>query len=85
MAGWSYQWITQLDWAADSWTAPLDTARLPPGTDATTATLDQVRRLVGLLPADAGVPVFVFDAVFYPDPAPREPGSRGRPRLATST
>ena len=66
VAGWSYQWITQLDWAADSWTAPLDTARLPPGTDATTATIDQVRRLVGLLPADAGVPVFVFDAGYDP-------------------
>jgi len=23
VAGWSYQWIAQLDWAPDSWTAPL--------------------------------------------------------------
>jgi DDE superfamily endonuclease len=103
VAGWSYQWITQLDWAPDSWTAPVDAARLPPGTDATTATIAQ---LVGLLPADGDLPVFVFDAgydpialthalsdtragivvrirsdrVFYTDPAPRKPGSRGRPR-----
>ena len=26
VAGWSYQWITQLDWAFDSWTAPVDAA-----------------------------------------------------------
>jgi hypothetical protein len=30
VAGWSYQWITQLDWAPDSWTAPLDAQRIPP-------------------------------------------------------
>lgn len=30
VAGWSYQWITQLDWAPDSWTAPLDAMRIPP-------------------------------------------------------
>ena len=28
VAGWSYQWITQLDWAPDSWTAPLDVQRI---------------------------------------------------------
>ena len=62
VAGWSYQWITQLDWAPDSWTAPIDVARLRPSDDATNTTIDQVRRLVGLLPADAHVPMFVFDA-----------------------
>lgn len=41
VAGWSYQWITQLDWAPDSWTAPLDAMRIPPTADATTATIDQ--------------------------------------------
>src|SRR5665213_3634174 len=30
VAGWSYQWITQLDWAFNSWTAPVDAARIPP-------------------------------------------------------
>jgi hypothetical protein len=29
VAGWSYQWISQLDWAPDSWTAPLDARRRP--------------------------------------------------------
>jgi DDE superfamily endonuclease len=66
VAGWSYQWITQLDWAPDSWTAPLDAQRIAPTADATTATIDQVQRLVGLLNADSDVPMFVFDAGYDP-------------------
>ena len=66
VAGWSYQWITQLDWAPDSWTAPLDAMRIPPTVDATTATTEQVRRLVGLLNDDGDVPMFVFDAGYDP-------------------
>jgi hypothetical protein len=106
VAGWSYQWITQLDWAMDSWTAPVDAARIAPQDNASTATIAQVRRLTGLLPADTAVPMFVFDAgydpialthdlagtraqivvrirsdrVFYPEPQPPPPGTRGRPR-----
>jgi hypothetical protein len=66
VAGWSYQWITQLGWAPDSWTAPLDAMRIPPTADTTTATIEQVQRLVGLLPADGEVPMFVFDAGYDP-------------------
>ena len=62
VAGWSYQWISQLNWAKDSWTAPADVVRLSPEMNATEATIDQVRRLVGLLPVDREVPLFVFDA-----------------------
>ena len=66
VAGWSYQWITQLDWAADSWTAPVDAARIPPTSDTTTATIAQVAALVGRLPDDDAVPMFVFDAGYDP-------------------
>ena len=66
MAGWSYQWITQLDWAFDSWTAPVDAARIPPTCDTTTATIQQVARLVERLPDDGQVPMFVFDAGYDP-------------------
>ena len=45
VAGWSYQWITQLDWAADSWTAPMDARRIPVGSDTTTVTVAQVSDL----------------------------------------
>src|SRR5438067_2011395 len=58
VAGWSYQWISQLGWTPDSWTAPLDATRITPKMDATDATVTQVRRLVDLLPADQAVPMF---------------------------
>lgn len=66
VAGWQYQWICQLNWAMDSWTAPLDVTRIRPAQDPTTATIDQVRRLAGLLPADGDTPTFVFDAGYDP-------------------
>ncbi|MCA1681851.1 MAG: transposase [Actinobacteria bacterium] len=70
VAGWSYQWITQLSWSADSWTAPLDARRIPPTADTTDTTVAQVRDLVARLAAAddrAGpVPMFVFDAGYDP-------------------
>ena len=52
VAGWSYQWICQLNWAPDSWTAPLDALRISPSMDGVGATVEQVKRLVDLLPDD---------------------------------
>jgi hypothetical protein len=66
VAGWAYQWICQLDWAHDSWTAPVDAMRIKPSMDATTSTIDQVRRVVLGLPTDKEVPMFVFDAGYDP-------------------
>ena len=66
VAGWSYQWITGLDWAADSWTAPLDARRIPPRADTVAATIAQVRDLVGRLGDAYPLPLFVFDAGYDP-------------------
>lgn len=66
VAGWSFQWVCQLSFAPDSWTAPLDVRRISPLQDSTDATIDQVRGLVGLLPPDGDVPLFVFDAGYDP-------------------
>jgi len=66
VAGWSYQWICQLGWDPDSWTAPLDAQRISPTENATTATVDQIRRLIEALPEDREVPLFVFDAGYDP-------------------
>ena len=65
VAGWSYQWVTQLSWTPDSWTAPIDVRRIPPTISATHATIDQIRELVGMLATsrpDRPPPMFVFDA-----------------------
>ena len=66
LAGWSFQWISQLCFTPDSWTQPMDVVRTPPAEDTTEVTISQVRRLVGRLPADREVPLFVFDAGYDP-------------------
>lgn len=68
VAGWQYQWITQLDWAPDSWTAPLDAQRIPPTANATDFTIGQVRDLVDRLAIapTSPAPMFVFDAGYDP-------------------
>jgi hypothetical protein len=62
VAGWSYQWLSQLSFARDSWTAPLDVQRLYPGEEVNTAAAGMIRRLLRRLPVDGPVPLFVFDA-----------------------
>ena len=62
IAGWAYQWITQLSFDRDSWTAPVDAARLHPLDDTDQQAACQVRALLGRLPAGGPVPWFVFDA-----------------------
>ena len=62
VAGWSYQPVVQLDWANNSWTAPLDLRRIPPTADAVAVTTSQVSDLVGRLGRTEEVPLFVFDA-----------------------
>jgi hypothetical protein len=66
VAGWSFQWVSQLNFAPDSWTAPVDAIRIPPSADATTATIEQVRCTALALPGDGAVPMFVFDAGYDP-------------------
>ena len=66
VAGWSYQWVCGLNWAPDSWTAPLDVMRIPPRSDVTRATIDQVSQLIERLGDDGDVPMFVFDAGYDP-------------------
>ena len=62
VAGWAFQWICQLGFARDSWTAPVDAARLHPLDDTDQAAARQVRALLGRLGAGGPVPWFVFDA-----------------------
>lgn len=66
VAGWSYQWVAQLSFHADSWTAPVDVRRIHPHEDAVAVTVDQINQLLGRLPAAGSVPLFVFDAGYDP-------------------
>jgi hypothetical protein len=62
IAGWAFQWITQLSFDRDSWTAPVDARRLHPLDDTDQQAAGQVRALLGRLPAGRPVPLVVFDA-----------------------
>jgi hypothetical protein len=62
VAGWAYQWVAQLGFAPDSWTAPMDVRRLQPHEHVNTVAAEQIRALLQRLPPDGPLPWFVFDA-----------------------
>ena len=61
IAGWAFQWIAQLSFDRDSWTAPVDARRLHPLDDTDQTAAAQARALLARLPAGGPVPWLVFD------------------------
>jgi hypothetical protein len=61
IAGWAFQWIPQLGFERDSWTAPIDARRLHPLDDTDHTAALQVCTLLERVPARGSVPWFVFD------------------------
>jgi hypothetical protein len=82
VAGWSYGWLAQISFTHDSWTAPLDVRRVAPIDDAHAVAAEQIRDLLGRLPADGPVPLFVFDAGYDPAKLARELGDLDGERVA---
>jgi hypothetical protein len=62
VAGWAYQWLAQLSFTRDSWTAPLDVRRVHPRENAHTVAVEQITTLITQRPRSAATPLFVFDA-----------------------
>src|SRR3954471_1254771 len=62
VAGWAYQWLAQLSFTRDSWTAPLDVRRVHPTENANCVAVEQIQGLMSTLPAGGPSPLFVFDA-----------------------
>jgi hypothetical protein len=62
VAGWAYQWLAQLSFTRDSWTAPLDVRRVHPRENAHSVAVEQITTLVAQRPRSAAMPLFVFDA-----------------------
>ena len=65
VAGWSYQFIAQLGFVRESWTAPIDVRRVRPAQDANEVATEQVRSFLRRsLPSRRTdvAPLFVFDA-----------------------
>jgi hypothetical protein len=69
VAGWAYQFIAQLNFARESWTAPMDIERIRPAQDANKVAAEQVKALLRLLAEEKvqrAAPLFVFDAGYDP-------------------
>jgi DDE superfamily endonuclease len=62
VAGWAYQWLAQLSFDRDSWTAPCDVRRVHPAENAHTVAVEQITALIARRPASEAMPLFVFDA-----------------------
>ena len=78
VAGWAYQFIAQLNFVRESWTAPLDVERVRPAQDANEVAAEQVRAFLRRSPEEGnGAPLFVFDAGY--DPVKVQQGLEGCP------
>ncbi|MGH8922790.1 MAG: transposase [Actinomycetes bacterium] len=68
--GWAFQWLAQLSFAPDSWTAPQDQVRVAAGDDATRQAAAQIIAHAARLRADGErrIPLYVHDAGY--DEAP---------------
>src|SRR5918998_3666151 len=67
VAGWAYQFVAQLGFARESWTAPMDVKRVPPTQNTNAVATEQVKSLLDRLPTEeAAAPLFVFDAGYDP-------------------
>jgi hypothetical protein len=80
VAGWAYQFIAQLNFARESWTAPMDVERIRPAQDANKVAAEQVKALLRLLAEEKvqrAAPLFVFDAGY--DPVKVQQGLEGTP------
>jgi hypothetical protein len=77
VAGWAYQFVAQINFVRESWTAPMDVERVRPDQEANAVATEQVGELLGRSPAGDGVPLFVFDAGY--DPVKLQRGLEGIP------
>jgi len=78
VAGWAYQFIAQLGFVRESWTAPMDALRVHPDKEVNAVACGQVKGLLIRSAMDngaRGVPLFVFDAGY--DPVKLQQGLEG--------
>ena len=66
VAGWAYQFVAGLNFARESWTAPVDVERVRPEQDANVVAAEQVKVFLGRLGRREVLPLFVFEAGYDP-------------------
>src|SRR5215212_3990536 len=74
VAGWAYQWVAQLGFTRESWTAPVHVRRVHPTENAHAVAAEQIWALLRTRPEAARPPLFVFDAGYDPEWLARELG-----------
>ena len=62
VAGWSYQWIAQVSFRHDSWSAPLSAQRLEPTDHLHQMAAKQIRAVLTRHHHLSKMPIFIFDA-----------------------
>ncbi len=77
VAGWAYQFVAQLNFVRESWTAPVDVERIRPAQDANEVAAQQVKAFVSRSSEERDAPLFVFDAGY--DPVKVQQGLEGTP------
>jgi hypothetical protein len=77
VAGWSYQFVAELNFVRESWTAPVDASRVRPEEDANVVAVEQVKGLLDRTRKGGADPLFVFDAGY--DPVKLQRGLEGCP------
>src|SRR5215216_2687172 len=75
VAGWAYQFVAQLNFVRESWSAPVDVERVRPAQDANVLAAEQVKGLLGRIGKRGATPLFVFDAGY--DPVKLQQGVEG--------
>jgi hypothetical protein len=63
---WAYQFVAELNFVRESWTAPVDVRRVRPAQDANEVAAEQIEALLGRLEEAEAIPLFVFDAGYDP-------------------
>ncbi len=66
VAGWAYQFVAELNFVRESWTAPGDVERVRPDQDANEVAAEQIGALLGRFEEGEALPLFVFDAGYDP-------------------
>jgi hypothetical protein len=67
VAGWAYQFVAQLGFVRESWTAPVDVVRVRPEQEPNAVAAEQIEKLLERSSTlEAAVPLFVFDAGYDP-------------------
>ncbi len=77
VAGWAYQFVAQLNFARESWTAPLDVERARPAQDTNEVAIEPVKGFLGQSPEENTALLFVLDAGY--DPVKVQRGLEGSP------